>query len=293
MYLAVVNPISGTKNKVNPETLVFETLGSKVNVDWLYWSSADMDIITAIRQKLEQKKYEIVIVFGGDGTVNHVAQALVGHDEAMLIIPMGSGNGLARHLRIPMNYKKALKLALNPVIKKIDVASINGQFFTCSSGVGFDATIAYYFAHSKVRGFFTYFKLVLKWFFKYHCDTYQIEIDDKKLNEKAFFITVANANQWGNNIKVAPQAIIDDGQFDVVILREFKWYHVPILVIKLLIGKINSSKHCMSIKANKVNIFTSKPTVYAHYDGESVELNTPLSFTITKQLLHVVVGKNH
>ncbi len=122
--LAIVNPIAGKKKKIKLETLAVEVIQNKADIEWLYWQSAEMDIAQAAVEKLSQSKFDIVAVFGGDGTVNRIARVLVHRPEALLIIPMGSGNGLARHLKIPMNYASALRLAIEGKTTSIDAAKM-------------------------------------------------------------------------------------------------------------------------------------------------------------------------
>ncbi|MGQ9848051.1 MAG: diacylglycerol/lipid kinase family protein, partial [Bacteroidales bacterium] len=172
--LAVVNPIAGKKRKINPEQLVQDVLPNSIFVEWLYWSSVEMDIGLETINRLNSNSFDMVMVFGGDGTVNRIAQIMLHRKEALLIIPLGSGNGLARHLKIPMNPKKALLLALHGRIKQIDAAKINNQFYFCSAGLGFDALVAHKFAHAGSRGLKTYVKVVVNNFFNYKLNEYTI-----------------------------------------------------------------------------------------------------------------------
>ncbi|NSW46072.1 MAG: diacylglycerol kinase family lipid kinase [Bacteroidales bacterium] len=289
--LAVVNPIAGKKKKIRPEDIVSKILAGKVEIEWLYWTSPLMDIGKALVTQLEQSHFDVVVVFGGDGTVNRVAQVLMYRPEALCIIPMGSGNGLARHLHIPMNYEKALQLVLNGYIKTIDGAKMNEIIYFCTAGLGFDAWIAYKFAHAGTRGLMTYVKMVLNEFFKYQSKSYQLKFNQDQRQLKAFFITVANANQWGNNVKVAPQAKIDDGQLEVTILKPFKWIELPLLLISLFFNRFHRSFKVYSISASQFQIVTNEPENYAHFDGEPLIIEPNIHFICLPNALKVCVPK--
>jgi len=287
--LAVVNPIAGKKKKIRPEDIVAKILAGKVEVEWLYWSSPTMDIGKEVVAQLEQSQFDVVVVFGGDGTVNRVAQALMYRTEALCIIPMGSGNGLARHLHIPMNYEKALQLALSGHIKTIDGAKMNDIIYFCTAGLGFDAWIAYKFAHAGTRGLMTYVKMVLNEFFRYQSKSYQLNFNQDQRQLKAFFITVANANQWGNNVKVAPHAKIDDGKLEVIVLKPFKWIELPLLLISLFFNRFHRSFKVYTINANEFQIETYESENYAHFDGEPLIIGSHIEFICLPNALRVCV----
>lgn len=289
--LAVVNPIAGKKRKVNPEQIVQEVLPNSIFVEWLYWSSVEMDIGLETINRLNSDTFDMVMVFGGDGTVNQIARVMLHRKEAMLIIPLGSGNGLARHLKIPMNPKKALLLALYGTIKQIDAAKMNDEFYFCSAGLGFDALVAYKFAHANTRGLKTYIKIVFNEFFNYKSKKYIISTPNDQIKTKAFFITVANANQWGNNVKVAPQANIDDGQLEVTILKPFIWIELPLILLSLFFNRFNRSYKVKAIRTQNVEISSIEPQNYAHYDGEPLVLGPIASFYCIPRSLNVVIGR--
>ena len=287
--LAVVNPIAGKKKKIKPEDLFSKVIADKVEVEWLYWSSPTMDIGSEVLALLKQSHFDIVVVFGGDGTVNRVAQALVFRPEALCIIPMGSGNGLARHLNISMNYEKALQLLLNGQIRTIDAAKMNDTVYFCTAGIGFDAWIAYRFAHAGTRGLMTYVKMVVHEFFRYKSKWYELKFNNGQMAVKAFFITIANANQWGNNVKVAPQAQIDDGKLDVIILKPFKWVELPLLLIDLFFKRFHRSYRVKTINVHSIQINTHDMHNYVHYDGEPLSIGQNLIFESLPKALNVVV----
>lgn len=287
--LAVVNPIAGKKKKIEPELLANEILRNEADIEWIYWHLPEIDITKKVNEKLNQSKYDIVAVFGGDGTVNRIARVLVNRPENLLIIPIGSGNGLARHLQIPLNCSSALRLAIEGKPTFIDVAKMNNETFFCTAGLGFDAFIAHRFAHAKKRGYYTYIKMVLKEFFRYKSQSYIITFDNDKIELKAFFITIANANQWGNNVKVAPHAQINDGLLEFVALKPFKWFEIPMLVIRLFKNSLHQSQKVENIQTSKIEIRTKNETNYAHFDGEPTIMPASIHFSILPRALKVIV----
>lgn len=181
---------------------------------------------------------------GGDGTINEIARSLVHTDTALGIIPCGSGNGLARHLHIPMEPKKALEVLNEGCLDTIDYGKINGTDFFCTCGVGFDAFVSLKFAHAGKRGLLTYLEKTLQESLKYQPETYELETENGVSKYKAFLIACGNASQYGNNAYIAPQATLTDGLLDVTILEPFTVWMYPLLLssylIKLLIRTAGS-----------------------------------------------------
>jgi YegS/Rv2252/BmrU family lipid kinase len=291
--LVVINPVAGKKHKINPSELVEQEIGDKASVEYLLWESAEMDITKAVHEKINALSFDIVMAMGGDGTVNRVAQALIGRNESLLIIPMGSGNGLAHHLHVPMNLKKAIQLSLTGKTATIDTAKINNLNYFCSAGVGFDALVANKFATSGSRGFLKYLKISIIEYFTYKPKIYKINYDQNFLETKAFFITVANANQWGNNIRVAPTSHINDGMLQLVILKSFSWINLPKLIVRILSGTFHKSSEVLTFNAKSVHIERSSESKEAHFDGEPVLLDSKIEISINPSSLKVIIPEKN
>ena len=202
--LFIINPISGTgENKVVEKIIKKELAYSKFEVSIRYTEAVGH--ATEIAKEGVKACVDVIVAVGGDGSVNEVAKGLIGTNVKMGIIPTGSGNGFARHLNIPMDKRKAVILLNKLYSKSVDTASVNDQLFVGTAGVGFDAHIGLKFDEASTRGFWTYLKLTFKEYFNYKEQSYQIAIDQKKtINEKAFFMSFCNINQWGNNVFVSP-----------------------------------------------------------------------------------------
>ncbi|MDR0659716.1 MAG: diacylglycerol kinase family lipid kinase [Prevotellaceae bacterium] len=282
----IVNPISGTKSKARVVSYIRTHPVLRNDNLQLYKTKCAGDATTAAR-KFAQEGYDIVVAIGGDGTVNEVAQGLMGTDTALGIIPMGSGNGLARDLGLPMNYEKAVDtLAIDKIIT-IDGGTINEQHFFCTSGIGYDALVGNCFANTKSRGLITYARISVAKFLRYKPQSYRLLMDGKELHVKAFLITIANASQWGNNVRIAPEADMNDGLFDVVIVSPFPLYAAPSLGFRIFRKAIHRSHYVRVIKTNHITI-EREAEGFIHYDGEPGFSGKKLEFNILHNILRVV-----
>jgi len=207
----------------------------------------------------------------------------------MAIIPTGSGNGLARHLRIPLNLKKAVLLLNHHKILKIDTGKINNKIFIGVAGVGFDAHIGWLFSKSKKRGFLTYAKIALNEFFKYSENEYIIKIGNETIKQKAFFITLANSNQFGNNVVISPKSNINDGYLRVIILKKFPFTQWLNFLIKIFNFRIDKFKYWEEYKTKKISI--EAPTKVYHIDGEPIEMPLIVDVEIVPSSLNVIINQ--
>lgn len=285
--LFIINPISGTVKKSGVQQLI-QTYLDTSKFDYSITHTEYPLHATEIAKK-EAENYKIIVAVGGDGTVHEVGLGLIHTNTILGILPMGSGNGLARHLKIPMSTKKAI-LNLNTFKSKtIDTVKINDTYFLGAGGIGFDAHISNLFATSKTRGFITYIKISINEFFKYQEQEYQLHIEGNTFNRKAFLITFANSNQYGNNAFIAPNSIIDDGFISIVILKKFSLIYAIPLAIKLFTKKINSSKFVEEIKVKKALIIS--PNQEIHLDGEPLLTNREINIEVLPQSLKVICNE--
>lgn len=233
------------------------------------------------------KGVHMVVAIGGDGTINEVARSLVHTSTALGIIPSGSGNGLARHLQIPMETKGAIDILNRGSIRCIDYGKINSIPFFCTCGVGFDAFVSLKFANAGKRGLLTYLENTLHEGLKYKPETYEIETEDEAMKYKAFLISCANASQYGNNAYIAPQASLSDGLMDVTILQPFTVLDIPTLSFQLFNKTIDQNSRIKTFKSKKLRIHRATPGVM-HYDGEPVMSGPEINVEIVNQGLYVM-----
>jgi YegS/Rv2252/BmrU family lipid kinase len=264
--LAIINPVSGIGNKDKIPRLIDTVVDHELN---------DVSIIMSeyaghareITQQAVKDGIDVVVAIGGDGTVNEVGSAVCGTKTALAIVPSGSGNGLARHLRISMNASRALQVLNNGEVGQFDYCTVNGRPFFCTCGMGFDAEVSYKFSNEGTRGFITYVKTALTEYIKYKPQEYQIDVDGAKLKEKAFVIACCNAAQYGNNAYIAPRATMQDGLIDVTVMHPFSLVESPLVGARLFLRQLNQDHH-VSIYRGKRVVIERKRDDIIHVDGD-------------------------
>lgn len=282
----VINPISGTQNKMNILECVKSLLDKdKYAPEVIYTERAGHAIEIAAAKAREN--FFAVVAIGGDGTINEIARSLVHTSTALGIIPCGSGNGLARHLQIPMDVRKAVEIINGGNIDVIDYGKINDQPFFCTCGVGFDAFVSLKFAQAGKRGPLTYIEKTLVESLKYKPETYELEIDGSPSRYKAFLIACGNASQYGNNAYITPQASMDDGLLDVTIIEPFTMFEAPSMAFQLFNKTIDQNSHIKTFQCRKLHIHRTKPGV-AHYDGDPVMMGEDIDVQIMEKGLRVI-----
>jgi diacylglycerol kinase (ATP) len=231
----LVNPISGTGGKVSlRETIARETQNKGIAFEILDTSiSGNYKFLI---QKIRTEKITDVVICGGDGSINAVASALIGVAVNIGIVPMGSGNGLAYTAKIPKNSKQALEIIFRGKSSFIDGFFINDQFSCMLCGIGFDARVAHDFAKEKKRGLKTYMKVTAMNFVSAKPYAFEVQAGDRSIITEAFFISIANSNQFGNNFTIAPQASLNDGLLDIVIVKKMNKLLFPLSVLSQIRG---------------------------------------------------------
>ena len=288
--LFIVNPNAGKRISDN----IIETIRKEFPTDVYYqiaiWK--DKNDFDEIIQIFKFQNYTDVVAVGGDGTVNKVASTAVNTDVALGIVPIGSGNGLARTLGLSMNINEAIKQIVKGKYANIDSGTVNGKPFFCTSGIGFDAHIGNLFATSVKRGLKTYVKITAQELFNYRAKYYSIQFNNRELKKKAFLITVANAGQYGNDFFIAPEASINDGQFHLVILKPFNVLKFPALLTNILFKKAQKSKSIETYSSNKIVITRESPDTI-HFDGEPDMQPEEVVFEMHPNSLKVIVGEKY
>jgi YegS/Rv2252/BmrU family lipid kinase len=214
-----INPISGTKGKVQMlDTIKKRTTEKKIPFEILHTNAEGN--YEYLKEKIATENITDVVICGGDGSVNQMGNALLGVNVNVGIIPMGSGNGLAFAAKIPKAVNKALDVIFNGHALYIDSFYINKKFSCMLCGLGFDAQVAHDFAKQKKRGLQTYVKQSFKNFASAKPYPFELNVDGSSIHTEAFFISIANSNQFGNNFTIAPQASLHDGLLDIVIVNK-------------------------------------------------------------------------
>jgi len=241
-------------------------------------------------KRVEKGTESIVVSMGGDGTFNEVASSLVNSGLQMAHIPRGSGNGLARMLKIPSKLKKIPDYLKNGVPIQIDCGKLNDLNFFCTAGFGFDALVAHHFSTSKTRGLKSYVLYTLKSYFNYKGVDAEIELDGVKKTGRFFTLTVANANQYGNNAFIAPEADLQDGLLDVTMIRPFPKWMAPVVALALFGKWIHKFSFVEVQRISKLEI-KSLSSSYFHRDGEAEQHELPVTIEVMPGALQLLVNK--
>lgn len=286
----IINPISGTANKDSMPSLIERYIDKAifdVEIRFTEYSGHASEIATAAKNT----GVDIVVAVGGDGTINEVARSVIDSRTALGIIPCGSGNGLARHLMLPLNVKGALEIINSCEIHDLDYGIINGHPFFCTCGMGFDAFISAKFAEAGKRGPMTYAEFIFKEGLSYEPETYEVTFDEYHAKYKAFLISCANASQYGNDAYIAPQASMADGLMDVIIMEPFDLIEAPQISIEMFNKTLNKNSKIKSFKTKKLHVHRAKPGVI-HYDGDPVEAPADLDIELIHRGIRIVVNPN-
>ncbi|MDR0745881.1 MAG: YegS/Rv2252/BmrU family lipid kinase [Mediterranea sp.] len=283
----IINPISGTQDKDAVIRQIGEGIDKK-SIEWEIRYTEHTGHAVEIAAEAAEKGIDIVVAVGGDGTVNEVGRSLAETNTALGILPLGSGNGLARHLQIPMDTRKALEVINEGLIKQVDYGKINGTPFFCTCGVGFDAFVSLKFAKAGKRGMLTYIEKTLQESLNYRPETYELETEDGKVKHKAFLIACGNASQYGNNAYIAPKATMTDGLLDVTILEPFTVLDIPSLAFQLFNKTIDYNSHIKTFKCKNLHIRRTEPGV-AHFDGDPMITDADIYIEIIDKKLNIVI----
>lgn len=282
-FIFIVNPIAGDGYNIKRLNALIE----------LYKSVYDFKIIETKRREpirnyigsIDRKS--LIVAVGGDGTVNAVAQYCYETNRPMSIIGLGSGNGLARHLELNLDPFLAFKQILNGKERKIDIGFLNKVCFFNVAGLGFDGYVAHLFDIDKKRGFLAYVKAFIKALNEFKSFHFELDIDGTIINSKGFLITIANGSQYGNNIFIAPEAKLNDGLFDIVILKYIGWRNLLYLILKMRSKKLAKFKSVSYFKGKKI-IINKFECNHAHIDGEPMLLKSSSSIELVADGLTII-----
>ena len=285
----VVNPISGTQGKKAILKWIDERI-DRALFDYSIVKTQYAGHAVEIAAAAAKDNVDIVVAIGGDGTINEIGRSLVHTNTALGIIPCGSGNGLARHLHIPMDAKAAIDLLNTGECTCVDYGKINDMPFFCTCGVGFDAFVSLKFADSGKRGLLTYLENTLHESLTYEPETYEIENEEGTIKYKAFLIACANASQYGNNAFIAPDASMVDGMLDVTAIEEFPAAEAGMIAYRLFSGDLTESKYTRQLRGRQITIRTDKSVLY-HIDGDAMKETRELTIEAVPRSLSICSGR--
>jgi diacylglycerol kinase (ATP) len=283
--LFIVNALLEKKSGLNIARLVSEHLDTERFDPTVLYS--DYPGHTGELAKQHAGQYRLVVAGGGDGTVNQVACNLVHTETVLGILPLGSGKGLARSLKIPLNVRRAIGIINGFQITRIDTGMADIHRFVNIAGFGFAAEVAHDYAASKKRGFFPYALHTVKKLPGYPPVSAGIEIGERTVSGRYFDVSIANSSQWGYGAQISPTSKPGDGILELCLFDHFPLVRAPGLLARLFTGTIHRSEYMEVIPADSVRI-TGEAPFKGHIDGEPVEFPSPLEISIEPASLQVV-----
>ena len=273
-FLIFINPISGTTDKKNICSYIEETLSAHHHL-YEVIPTNEFGNYSFLKDKIKNGQITDVIICGGDGTVNQITAYLVNTTIRVGIIPLGSGNGMAFTAGIPKDYKKALDVILNGNASYVDALTINKNYSCHLCGLGFDAQVSHDFAKQAVRGPSTYMKETFKNFFIAKPFRFEVSANGNTFTTSAFFLSIANSNQFGNSIVIAPKASLSDGLLDIVIVQKAGKLGLIFKLLKQIssgtvasVRNTDKTIHYFQTKKLSIKNFDNAPF---HIDGEPME----------------------
>lgn len=285
----IINPISGTQNKRRIPKMIDKQLDKEQWATDIVFTEYKGHATELARHYAEMGFFAVVAV-GGDGTVNEVANGLRDTNTALGIIPIGSGNGFARHMGISLRVPNAIDMLNHVEPISCDYGMVNDTPFFVTCGTGFDAFISEEFQKAGKRGLKTYVEQIVKTVFTYQPEQYRIVGEGVDVDTKAFLITFANCNQWGNAAVIAPKASIQDGKMDIAVCTPFPLILAPTLALGLFTKTIDQGMHVNTLQAKEVTLYRETASPF-HIDGDPVEMGTEIHIRIVEDGLKVLAEK--
>ena len=290
--LYIINPIAGTRTKKDLQQFI-EQKTKAAGIPYQVYPSVASGDYSFLLPIIEEEGFTDIVVAGGDGTISQVVSSLMKTKLNFGIIPCGSGNGLALAAGISKKPEKALEVVLNGSPSLIDGFYVNGQFACMLTGIGFDAKVAHEFARQKTRGLKTYASLVSKNFFSASPYPFTVEANGLRFSTEAYFISIANSNQFGNNFTIAPKALLADGFLDIVIAkRSSKPYLLFNLIKQILAGKLIKMESSLKqpviyFQTEQINILNPADAPM-HIDGDPAETAAKVEIRILKNCFRLI-----
>jgi diacylglycerol kinase (ATP) len=282
--LYCMNPISGTGSKAPVKELIIHATEAE-GIEYAIIATNREGDYAFLREKISAEQITDIVIAGGDGTVSQVVASLMGVDVRIGIIPLGSGNGLAFAAKIPKEPAKALSVVFHGTDSWVDGFYINEQFSCMLCGLGFDAQVAHDFAKEKKRGLITYVKLCIKNYLIASIYPFEIITGNQQIQADAYFVSIANSNQFGNQFTIAPHASLNDGLLDIVVVKKMNKFILLLSILRQIMGKNSLEDVNEKLKPKNIRYFQSgELTIHntslapLHIDGEPAE--TSASFKV-------------
>jgi diacylglycerol kinase (ATP) len=292
--LFFINPVAGTKSKLRLEKKIIKKC-LEYNISFELLSTAEDGNYFFLRDRIIRDKITDVVICGGDGTLSPVISYLLNLKINIGIIPTGSGNGLAFTAKIPRSIDKALEIIFTGKTSCADAFLINGKLGCMLCGIGLDAKVAYDFSLQKKRGLSTYIKQTFKNFLSASPYYFELHIQNLHFKVDAFFICIANSNQFGNNFTIAPEASLNDGLLDIIIVKKMSKPRIIWSVFKQMkTGKIITfeeknfhRKNILYFQTNSLEIINPEMAPL-HIDGDHAVTNKKFNIEILPSAFNLI-----
>lgn len=286
----IINPISGGVKKAKVPQMIEEHLDHTL-FEYDIAITQYKRHAKAIAAESAKEGIDIVCAVGGDGSVHEVGTALIGTNCHLAIIPTGSGNGLARHLKIPLKTPEAVRSINQLHSLRMDTVLANDKAFLGVGGFGFDAFIAKRFDEYHIRGFYGYAQLIYEEYFSYNPPKVKVILPNETIKGKFLLSSIANSSEFGNGFVISPKSMVTDGQLELVLLKQFAWWRTMGILSRFFMKRIEGSRFIRIIPFTKARIILEQPL--AHYDGEPFEVRKEINIEIVPKSLSVLCGAEY
>jgi YegS/Rv2252/BmrU family lipid kinase len=291
-YLFILNPISGPANRAHNIVNQIDSQFKSSEHKYEFAFTTGPADATHITNQAKSEDFDYIVAAGGDGTVNEVASALIHAKQSLGIIPLGSGNGIARSMHIPLKLRESIDLLLNPPVQKIDVGQVNDTYFIGVCGIGYDAQIGQKFQEFGARGPLPYFIIGIRELLIFKPEPIHLRFDKKTICVDAFVVAIANTHQYGNGAIIAPQANPQDGMLDLCIIENVSFQKAIRLSYRLFKGTIDRSDKYQHYQTNALEVEFSSAKSILHTDGEPHACANTLKIRLIPRALNVCAPAN-
>ena len=277
----VINPTSGRGQRQDKDGIIAQ-FSEEEGFEYKIYRTTGVDDASQINNRLDEFQPEMVIAVGGDGTINMVATRLIGRDIRLGIIPAGSANGLAYNLEVPENFEQALKINLRSNAKPLDVILINGEYHCLHfADIGLNARIVKRFEKEGSKGLLGYGKQLFKELFEGKTSfSVYIELPGRlKRRMKAEMLVIANAKSFGTGAIINPTGQLNDGKFEIIVIRPYPWWFVFTFLYASFSGQVHKMKYVKVFSSEKAKISLHKTQEF-QIDGEVISDTKEISVEI-------------
>jgi diacylglycerol kinase (ATP) len=286
--VAIANPRAGVAARRAAEAMRRNRLWSDLET----WTTSGPGEARELARRAAESGYEVVLAVGGDGTANEVASGLLGSATALGVVPAGSGNGLARTLRIPIDADRALRELAVAMTRRMDVGRVNGHPFLNVAGAGFDAAVGEAFHERALRGgrrgVMNYARIAFAMSWTYRRGGFALQAGEQRFEGQAWLVSFVNGRQYGGAAVIAPGARLDDGLLDVVVVEEAAPLEILANAPRLYLGGLEGFRRYHHMPASQAVLTAPEPFPH-HCDGEPRPAVTKLEVTVEPKALSVLV----